>query len=95
MAVIFIRNTRNAGQGARIIDVTPGARWKTTLRNVGIGLALLVLVPLLWLVAGVVVLGLIGVGFLVFTAFFARTWWLQRAASASQARPPADVGPGG
>ena len=53
----------------RTIDVTPGAGWRRAARAALTVLQLVVVLPLLWLVGGLVLLA-IGL---------ARAWWLGRA----------------
>lgn len=62
----------------RTIDITPGAGWRRAARAALTLLLLLVVLPLLWLVGGLVLLGLAGAAAVLLAVGFARAWWLRR-----------------
>lgn len=65
----------------RTIDITPGAGLRRAGR-VLLGAALLtVMLPLLWLIGGLVLLAVFGATAVVLTALAARQWWRGRQAN--------------
>lgn len=63
----------------RTIDVTPGAGWRRATRAALTVLLLVVVLPLLWLVGGLVLLGLVAAAVALLAIGLARAWWLGRA----------------
>ena len=43
-----------------IVDITPGARWRLAMRTAGIALLLAVVLPVLWFLGALTLLGLMG-----------------------------------
>lgn len=72
----------------RMIDVTPGAGWRRTARALAAASALVIVLvivlPLLWLLGGVLALGLLGATAVMLGWSFVRQW----------RRPRRGVGPG-
>lgn len=72
----------------RTIDVTPGAGWRRAARALLVALVLVVVLPLLWLIGGLVLLGLVGAAAVLLAVGLARAWWLRRQrGQAVQPRP--------
>ncbi|MDH5540934.1 MAG: hypothetical protein OEY03_16135 [Rhizobacter sp.] len=71
----------------RTIDITPGASWRRSARALFAGLALVLVLPLLWLVGALALLGLLGGATIAAAAWATRNWWRGRG----RARPSLDV----
>ena len=69
----------------RTIDITPGAGWRRAGRALLTLLVLVVVVPLLWLLGGLVLLALFGGVALLWAVTLARRWW--RGRDAGRQRP--------
>ena len=66
----------------RTIDITPGAGWRGTMHLLATAVRLAIALPLLWLLGGLVLLGLIAAASVVFAWLVARLWWIGRRAAA-------------
>ncbi|MBL0140549.1 MAG: hypothetical protein IPP91_00345 [Betaproteobacteria bacterium] len=59
----------------RVIDVTPGARWRSAVRAALTTALIVVALPLLWLAGSLVLLGLLGAAAATLAWAYARHGW--------------------
>jgi len=62
----------------RTIDISPGAGWRRAGRALLIAVVLTMVLPLLWLLGALVVLGLLGATVALLVWVFAMQWWRSR-----------------
>jgi len=67
-----------SGVPRRTIDISPGAGWRRAGRALIAAVVLTMVLPLLWLLGGLLVLTLLGGAAAMFAAAFARQWWRSR-----------------